>query len=151
MKKIIKCLALVLALATFLSVLVVNTSAATWKTGNVPSNCRDSGYTTVYLSNTRKSATIKIHAYHTLFSGGKGTEGNSRLYVTMRSTSGRWIWGGAIDTGRYGKSLTLGNNYSAYRIAIREVRVNGLAYYRAINPYYYPSYYAIECRSNCYM
>ncbi len=151
MKKLSKIIALVLAVSTLVTVFAVNASAATWKTGNVPSNSRDSGYTTVCLSNTRKAAKIKIHAYYTYVSGGKGYEGNSRFYVTMRSTSGKWIWGGEIDTGRFGKSMTLGNDHYAYRIYIREVRMNGLDYYRVINPYHYPSYFAIECTSNCYI
>lgn len=151
MKKLSKIIALVLAVSTLLAVFAVSASAATWKTGNVPANCKDSGYTTVYLSNTSKAAKVKIHAYYTYVNGGKGYEGNSRFYVTMRSTSGKWIWGGEIDTGSSGKSMTLGKDHSAYRIYIREVKMDGLSYYRVINPYHYPSYFGIECTSNCYM
>jgi hypothetical protein len=143
-----KILSLTLVLVTLLSLMAVSASAATWRTGNIPSNYRNTGYTTVRLSNTRSNAKIKIHAYYTLFPYGKGYEGNSRLYITMRDTGGRWIWGGEINTGRYGKTMNLGKDHSAYRIYIREVQLPGIKYFEN---YYHPTYWGIECTKNCYI
>ena len=147
-KMFIKMISMVLVVVTAFSVMTVSASAASWRTGNIPSNYRNSGYTTVRLNSTRSSAKIKIHAYHTLIPNGKGYEGNSRLYITMRDTSGRWIWGGEINTGRSGKTMTLGKDHSAYRIQIREVKLPGIKYYEN---YWHPTYWGIECTKNCYI
>lgn len=149
-KFLIKTASLLLIIATIFSIFTISASAATWRTGNIPSYNRNTGATTVYLSSTSKDAKIKIHAYHTTALG-RSKEGNSRLYVTMRDTKGRWIWGGNIDTGSSGKTLTLGRDHSAYRIYLREVQCPGIWYYRFFNPYYYPTYWGIECTRNCYI
>lgn len=150
-KVLLRLVSLVLVAVTLMSFAAISASAAKWRTGNVPSNNRNTGYTTVRLESTKKDAKIKIHAYHTLFNNGKGYEGNSRFYVTMRDTRGRWIWGGNVDTGSWGKTLTLGRDHSAYRIYLREVQCPGIWYFRTFNTYHYPDYWAIECTKNCYI
>ena len=148
MKKLTKLLAVLLVITCTISAFSINASAAKWRTGNIPANYKNSGYTTVRLDSTKKDAKIKIHAYHTFIRGGKGYEGNSRLYVTMRDTSGRWIWGSEINTGGNGKTLKLGRDHSAYRIYIREVKLPGIKYFEN---YWYPDYWAIECTKNCHI
>lgn len=151
MKKIKKILAIIMVVACTVTAYSTSASAAKWRTGNIPAYNRDTGYTTVRLDNTKKNAKIKIHTYTSLFRNGKGYEGNARLYVTMRDTRGRWIWGGNIDTGSNGKTLTLGKDHSAYRIYLREVQMPGIYYYRFFNTYNYPTYWAIECTKNCHI
>ena len=150
-KIIIKVMSLVLVIVTMFSITAVSASAATWRTGNIPSYNRDTGYTTVRLSSTKKDAKIKIHTYYINPLTRKSKEGNSRLYVTMRDTNGRWIWGGNIDTGSKGKTMTLGRDHSVYRIYLREVQCPGIWYYRTFNTYHYPDYWGIECTKNCYI
>ena len=84
-----KVMSLVLVIVTMFSITAVSASAATWRMGNIPSNNRDTGYTTVRLDSTKKDAKIKIHTYCINPLTRKSKEGNSRLYVTMRDTSGR--------------------------------------------------------------
>ena len=143
-----KLISLFLIIVTLFSVMMISASAATWRTGNIPSNYGNSGYTTVKLSSTKKDAKIKIHSYYINPTTNKSNEGNSRLYITMRNTQGGWLWGGEIDTGRYGKTMTLGKNHSAYRIYIREVRLPGIKY---LQNYWHPVYWGIECTKNCYI
>lgn len=150
-KVFIKIMSLVLVLVTVFSIMTISASAATWRTGNIPANNRDTGYTTVRLDSTKKDAKIKIHTYYINPLTRKSKEGNSRLYVTMRDTNGRWIWGGNIDTGSSGKTLTLGKGHSAYRIYLREVQCPEIWYYRTFNTYHYPDYWGIECTKNCHI
>lgn len=147
-KNITKIIASLMILAVIIASVPAASFAATWKTGNIPPNYKNSSYTTVHLSNPKKSAKIKIHTYWTYPWSSTGHEGNSRLYITMRTTSGAWIWGGTRDTGRHGVTLKLGNDHAAYRICVREVKVPDIWYYE---DYYQPDYYAIECRKNCYI
>lgn len=147
MKKTKKLLAMFFAIICICSALSFGSSAATWRTGNIPANYKNTGYTLVRLENAKKSGKIKIHTYTTILST-KGYEKNSRLYVTMRDTSGRWIWGGEIDTGRSGKTMTLEKDHSAYRIYLREVKLAGIKYYEN---YWHPTYFGIECTKNCYI
>lgn len=146
---ITRIVALILVTVTLLSVIPLQANAASWRTGNIPSNYRNSGYTTVYLNNTRSDAKIKIHTYYRSVTGAS-KEGKSRVYITMKDTSNRWIWGGSIDTGRNGKTMTLGKDHSAYRIYIREVKLNGIKYYDW-SGYNRPVHWAIECTKNCYV
>ena len=150
-KSFIKVMSLVLVVVTLFSIISVSASAATWRKGNIPANNRDTGYTTVWLDSTKKDAKIKIHTYYINPLTNKSKEGNSRLYVTMRDIHGRWIWGGNIDTGSNGKTMNLGRDHSAYRIALREVQCPGIWYYRVINAYHYPDYWGIECTKNCHI
>lgn len=119
-------------------------SAATWRTGRFNGN-KDTSAITVRLSNTRKKATVKIHAYGTIGWPTKHKERDCKLYVTMRNTRGGWIWGGNINTGSWGKTMNLGCDNSVYRIYLK-------------HPYSIhcwdfghccPDEWAVQCTSNC--
>ncbi len=146
MKKSKSLLAIILTVICICSAFTFSVSAASWRTGNIPANYKNTGYTTVRLESAKKSGKIKIHTYTKILS--KGYEKNSRLYVTMRDTKGRWIWGGEIDTGRSGKTMTLGKDHTAYRIYLREVKLSRIKYYEN---YWEPDYWGIECTKNCYI
>ena len=119
-------------------------SAATWRTGRFNGNNNTSAIT-VSLTNTRKNAKVKIHAYGTIGWPTKHKERDCKLYVTMRNTRGGWIWGGDINTGSRGKTMNLGCDNSVYRLYLK-------------HPYSYrcwdvghccPDEWAVECTKNC--
>ncbi len=112
LKKIIALALVVLSLTSFAS---FGASAAQWKTGNF-----GSGYTTVYLQNTKKNGYIKVHTYnctrgkHSGKCFGSG-ETSAKLKITLRNTRGGWIC--AFNTTSKTK-LKLGKDHSAYRVYI---------------------------------
>lgn len=139
-----KLMALVLTLTILSSFFCTYASAATWRTGCVPKS-GNSGYTTVRLNSTSKDAKIKIHSYSYLVNQNNGKEKSTSFHITMRTTSGQWLWEGDITTGSSGKTMTLGKNHSAYRIYIRQNNIPFGSW--TLN---YADYYGIECKSNCY-
>lgn len=141
-----KTVALLLAMISALSLVCMSASAATWRTGVVPSSGGNSGYTTVRLSNTNKNATIKIHSYSYLINPNNASEKSTRFHVTMRTVSGAWLWEGDIITGGSGKTMTLGCNHNAYKICLRQGYVPFGSWTLT-----YANYWGIECRSNCYI
>ena len=143
--KAMKVTAILLVLITCFSVLSISASAATWRTGRVPSS-GNSGYTTVYLTNTSKKATIKIHSYAYLINPNNGREVSTRFHITMRTTGGRWLWEGDITTTSHGKSLTLGCDNRAYKICIRQNSVPFGSWTLS-----YADYWGIQCVSDCYI
>ena len=58
-KVFIKVISLVLVIVTMFSIMAVSASAATWRTGNIPSYNRDTGYTTVPVSYTHLTLPTK--------------------------------------------------------------------------------------------
>lgn len=139
-------------LATLMSLSVFSTAfsaqAASWRTGCVPNSNRNSGYTTVYLSNKKKDAKIKIHSYSYLLPSNrdKAKEKSTSFHITMRTTGGKWIWEGDITTGSKGKTMKLGNDHNAYKICLRQNSIPFGSY--TLN---YANYWGIECTSNCYI
>ncbi len=94
-------------------------ASAAWRMGNFDRS-HNSGYTTVYLTNKKKSGKIKIHTYncvkgyHTGSCLGSG-ETKAKLRVTYRTTGNKWI----CQFNTTSKStLKLGNDHSAYKINI---------------------------------
>ena len=147
MKNLKRLLALTLVIATLVSVFVVPASAASWRTGCIPSNHTNTSAISVFLTNTRKDAKIKIHGYGNTGWPTQDKERNVKLYVTMKTWDNRWIWGGSIWTGSRGKTMNLGNDYSWYKIYLRhDYSIHcwdvGLGHCC-------PKYYGIECTKNC--
>lgn len=139
-------LAVLMSLSVFSA--AFSAQAATWRTGCVPSGNRNSGYTTVYLSNKKKDAKIKIHSYTYLLPANKdkAKEKSTSFHVTMRTTGGKWIWEGDIKTGSGGKIMKLGRDHSAYKICLRQNDIPFGSY--TLN---YAKYWGIQCTSNCYL
>ncbi len=148
-KMITRVIALTLAVLSLCAMLTVSASAASWVTGNVPTNHRDTSGTYVYLNNTNKDGKIKLHAYSETVTG-KSKEANCRLHVILwDGYTGAWLWESDVDTGSHGVTLKLGRNHSCYKISLREAYVkNGIEYYRMVNPLNFPKYFGIECTSN---
>lgn len=138
-------LAVVMSLSVFSA--AFSAQAASWRTGNV-NGSKNSGYTTVYLSNKKKDAKIKIHSYTYLLPANrnKAKEKSTSFHITMRTTGGKWIWEGDIKTGSSGKTMKLGKDHSAYKICIRQNDIPFGSY--TLN---YAKYWGIECTSNCYI
>ena len=150
-KTMTRIISMLLAIITCFSIMSISASAVDyWRTGNIPSNYKNSGCTTIQLDNTKKNAKIVIHAYHSSLLNGNGTEGNSRLHVTICDTNGKLLWDDDVNTGRKGRVLNLGKDHSAYRIYIREVEVPALEA-MGIPGYYTPLYWGIECKKNCHI
>lgn len=144
-KTMTKIISMLLVVITCFSIMCVSASAASWRTGCVPSS-GNSGYTTVRLSNTNKNAKIKIHSYTYLINPNNAREKSTSFHVTMRTTGGRWLWEGDITTGSRGKTLTLGRDNSAYKICIRQNSIPFGSW--TLN---YANYWGIQCVSNCYI
>ena len=144
-KLFVKVISLALVVVTMFSILAVSASAASWRTGRVPSS-GNSGYTTVYLSNTKKDAKIKIHSYTYLVNPNNAKEKSTSFHVTMRTTGNRWLWEGDITTGSKGKTMTLGNDNRAYKICIRQNSIPFGSW--TLN---YANYWGIQCTKNCYI
>lgn len=143
MKKIIS---VILALTVFVcSFSALSAQAASWRTGCVNGRS-NSGYTTVYLSNTKKNAKIKVHSYTYLINPNNAKEKSTSFHVTMRTTGNKWIWEGDITTGSKGKEMKLGNDHSAYKICFRQNDIPFGSY--TLN---YANYWGIQCTSNCYV
>ena len=124
--------------------------AATWRTGNVPENGRNTSAIVVSLTNKNKDAYIKIHTYadKNRFSWLKDKavkERNCTLSVTMRDKNNRWVWENSINTGSGGKKMKLGKDHSVYRIYLRHP--NNIHCWDAFH--YCPRYWGVECVSNC--
>lgn len=85
-KTIVKITSILLVVITCFSIMCISASAATWRTGKVP-NSGNSGYTTVWLSNTSKNANIKIHSYTYLINPNNASEKSTSFHVTMRNTA----------------------------------------------------------------
>ena len=131
--------------------LALPASAASWRTGNVPTNSRNTGAITVTLTNKNKDAYIKIHTYaaKNRFEGLKANpqvkERNCTLDVTMRDTNGKWIWENRINTGSGGKKMKLGKDHAVYKLYLKHtysVRCWDVGHYC-------PVYWGVECVSNC--
>lgn len=144
-KTIVKITSILLVVITCFSIMCISASAATWRTGKVP-NSGNSGYTTVWLSNTSKNAKIKIHSYTYLINPNNASEKSTSFHVTMRTYSGRWLWEGDITTGSNGKTLNLGCNNSVYKICIRQNSIPFGSW--SLN---YANYWGIQCVSNCHI
>ena len=144
-KTMTKIISMLLVVITCFTIMCVSASAASWRTGKVPSS-GNSGYTTVRLSNTRKSAKIKIHSYTYLLNPNNAREKSTSFHITMRTTGGRWLWEGDIKTGSNGKTLNLGCDNSAYKICIRQNNIPFGSW--SLN---YANYWGIQCVSNCYI
>ena len=124
--------------------------AATWRTGNFPSNNKNTSAITVTLTNKSKDAYVRIHTYtaknsfEALKSNPATKERSCSVYVTMRDVSGNWIWGGEISSGSGGKKMKLGCDHSVYRLYLKHPY--------SINCYgghYCPIYWGVECVTNC--
>ena len=144
-KVITKLIAMALAVMTVFGAFTMTASAATWKTGRVPSS-GNTGYTTVYLSNRNKNAKIKIHSYTYLVNPNNAKERSTRFHVTMRTTSNKWLWEGDITTGAHGKTMNLGNDNYAYKICLRQNDIPFGSW-----SLWYANYWGIQCTSNCYV
>lgn len=144
-KNLTRIICAALVLVTCFSILCVSASAASWRTGCVPSS-GNSGYTTVRLSNPNKDAKIKIHSYTYLINPNNAKEKSTSFHITMRTTGGRWLWEGDITTGSSGKTLKLGRDNSAYKICIRQNSIPFGSW--TLN---YANYWGIQCTSNCYI
>ena len=144
-KTMTKTISMLIVALTCLSIMSFSASAATWRTGRVPSS-GNSGYTTVRLSNVKKNAKIKVHSYTYLINPNNGREKSTSFHVTMRTTGGRWLWEGNITTGSKGKTLTLGHDNSAYKICVRQNSIPFGSW--TLN---YADYWGIQCISNCYI
>ena len=144
MKKILR-ICFVAAVFMILSCSLV--SAATWRIGCVPDRGDNTSGIVVRLTNKKKNAKVKIHTYaptkRSFYT--KEDERGCDLYVTMRDQKGRWIWGGDIKTGRWGKTLNLGNDHSVYVIYLKHKKsIHCWDFF-----HYCPKYYGVECTSNC--
>ncbi len=145
MKKMKRLLAVALAVVSLISAFAIPVSAASWRTGCVPSNNKDTSAISVFLTNTSKDAKIKIHGYGTTDWSAQNKERNVKLYVTMKTWDNRWIWGGSIWTGSNGKTMTLGNGQSWYKIYLRhDYSIHCWDFGHCC-----PKYYGIECIKNC--
>lgn len=140
-----KALALALVMVTFVTYFAAPASAATWRTGNIPSNNTNTSSINVFLTDTSKDAKIKIHGYGDLGWPTKNKERNVKLYVTMKTWNNKWIWGGSIWTGSWGKTMTLGNDHDWYKIYLKhEYSIHCWDVGHCC-----PDYYGIECTKNC--
>lgn len=137
-------LSLVLVIVV-LSLIAIPASAASWRTGCIPSNSKNTSAITVTLTNKNKDAKIKIHGYGNLGWPTADKERNVKLYVTMRTKNGSWIWGGSIWTGSNGKTMNLGKNHSQYKIYLR----HDYSIHCWDVGHCCPKYYGIECTKNC--
>ena len=145
MKKLYRSFALTLALIILATTTVLPANAATWRTGCIPSNSQNTSDISVFLTNTNKDAKIKIHGYGNTGWPTQDKERNVKLYVTMRTWDGRWIWGGSIWTGSNGKTMKLGRDHSWYKISLRhDYNVHCWDFGHCC-----PKYYGIECIKNC--
>ena len=139
--KSIIALALILAL-TFVS-LSINVSAASWRTGNVPDESKNTSAITVSLTNKNKKGYIKLHGYVKGII--KTKEKNCKFHVTMRDNKGKWLWEGDVTTGSKGVKLKLGKDHSVYKIYLKHIRnVHCLDVGHNC-----PTYWGIECKTNC--
>ena len=142
-------IAIVLMVVLTLSFSIV-AFAATWRTGNVPGGGRNTGAITVTLSNKKKNAYIKMHAYayknrFSAITDKAVKERNCTLSVTMRDKNNKWIWENSINTGFSGKKMKLGKDHALYKIYLRHpqnVHCWDVGHYC-------PIYWGVECVSNC--
>lgn len=138
-------LSLTLVAMTIALTFAIPVSAASWRTGCIPSNHSNTSAISVFLTNTNKDAKIKIHGYGNLGWPTTDKERNVKLYVTMKTWDNRWIWGGTISTGSNGKTMTLGNDHSWYKIYLRhDYSIHCWDFGHCC-----PKYYGIECIKNC--
>lgn len=145
MKKLKRLLALALVVISLTSIFALPASAASWRTGCIPSNHKNTSAISVFLTNTSKDAKIKIHGYGNTDYSTQDKERNVNLYVTMKTWDNRWIWGGAISTGSAGKTMTLGHDHSWYKIYLRhDYSIRCWDFGHCC-----PKYYGIECVKNC--
>ena len=113
-----------MVIATIFCMATTNVSAASWRMGNFDRNY-NSGYTTVYLTNTKKTGKVKIHTYsctrnHTSGSCQNSKETKAKVKVTYRTKYNVWI----SEFNTTSKStLKLDKNNSVYKINI-QVRQN---------------------------
>lgn len=145
MKKTKRFFSMMLVLVILLSIMVLPASAASWRTGCIPSNNGNTSAIPVLLTDTNKDAKIKIHGYGNTGWPTQDKERNVKLYVTMKTWDNRWIWGGSISTGSKGKTMTLGNDHSWYNIYLR----HDYSIHCWDVGHCCPKYYGIECIKNC--
>ena len=134
---------LILTVVACFSVMNMAASAATWRTGPVPS-FGNSAYTTVHLDNVNEGAVIKLHAYSFLITPSNASETSASFHVTVRAANGSWVWEGDVTTGTQGEIIQLGNDYAAYMICIR---LNAPAFGAGAS--HNVNYWGIQCVSNC--
>lgn len=126
-------------------------AAATWRTGNFPSNSRNTSAITVTLTNKSKNAYVRIHTYAAAnrFEGVKSNpkvkERSCSVDVTMRDANGKWIWENNITTGSGGKKMKLGNDHSVYNLYLKHT----YSVHCWDVGHYCPIYWGVECVSNC--
>lgn len=124
-------------------------AAATWRTGNIPKNSKNSSAITVTLTNKNKAAYVKIHTYgpknalEAVKSNPKCKERSASIDVTMRDANGKWIWENNITTGSGGKKMKLGCDHSVYKLYLKHT------YSIHCWEHICPIYWGVECVSNC--
>lgn len=109
-RKILSFAALLIIIMSIFVSFAVTASAASWKTGNFDSAYTVRGYTTVRLSNIKKSGFIKVFTYDVTW-----RRTNGEIHITLRDNKGRWIC--EFDT-TSGSKLKLGNDHLVYRIYV---------------------------------
>lgn len=140
-RRIISFVAMLILVVSVFSSFAVTASAASWRTGEFDAGYTAKGYTTVYLSNTKKAGYIKIYTYDMM-----GMKTSGEMHITLRDTRGRWIC--EFNT-KSGTKLKLGNDHSAYRVYIAKKRIKS-------TPKDWLNcgkcqYWAINTVSNCYI
>lgn len=145
MKKISKIIAMLTVAIILITAMIIPASAASkqYLTGRMAS-----GWTsphTVYLTNTKKDAKIKVTFYKTsvlqgLPNANKGKACSAKIRIRMTDAGGHIIWEGKKSVPKSGVTLKLGHDHSYYRIQFYDAGTLGDNV---------PSYWCIECSSNC--
>ncbi len=121
------------------------TNPAKWRTGNFDTGYTAKGYTTVTLNKNAGDGYIYIYTYDAM-----GKKSSGQMHVTLRDSSGNWVWEGDVASG---SKLKLGNDHLQYRVYIAKksypntIIGNGDDF---INVGKCQSW-AINCSKNCYI
>lgn len=119
-------------------------SANKWKTGNF-SGYTAKDYTTVKLNKNAGTAYIYIYTYDAM-----GVKSSGQMHVTLRDSSGNWIWEGDVSSG--GK-LKLGDDHDQYRVYIAKKSYPNTIFGNADdwNNTGKCQSWAINAKTNCYI
>ncbi|MBR1731076.1 MAG: hypothetical protein IJ725_01410 [Ruminococcus sp.] len=136
-----KVLAIIGTLIILMSVFAsfeVNAATRKWVTGCY-NGYKQTGCTTVYLTNTKKDAYINVYNYNL-----RGKEDKSEYFrVFIKNANGKLLYAADVKSGT---KLRLGNDHKKYKICFSwspktEDYFNGTCV----------KYWAIKAKTNCYM